>query len=115
MPTTSTTHDPFHEEQAPAKSTRLSELDRLRLENASLKLMVIGQQFEKLSQERLTYSKAFDELRRECVERYGVDPAHTKIDAEGNFLGPISTPMMGPQAMHVVSGSTGSSQKVVIP
>jgi hypothetical protein len=72
---------------APAKPIKLSELDRLKLENVSLKLMNIGQQFEKLTEERARCSRQFDDLRKEYRERYGVDVATTRIDADGSFAG----------------------------
>lgn len=75
------------EEPPPPKPTRLSEVDRLKLENVSLKLLSVGHQFEKLTAERARFSRQFDELRKECFERYGVDIAVTRIDEEGNFLG----------------------------
>jgi hypothetical protein len=85
-------NEPQNDTQTPPKPTKLTEVDRLRLENTSLKLMNIGVQFEKLSQERLRFSKQFDDLRKECLERYGIDIATTRIDEEGNFLGPLPMP-----------------------
>lgn len=75
-----------------AKPKKLSELDKLKLENVSLKLMAIGQQFEKLSTERTRFSQAFDDLRKECLDRYGVDVTTTRIDDEGTFCGPLAPP-----------------------
>lgn len=67
------------------KPTRLSEVDRLRLENVSLKLMNVGHQLEKLTAARADLSRQFDVLRKECLERYGIDIAITRLDEEGNF------------------------------
>ena len=79
------------QEESPApKPTRLSEVDRLKLENVSLKLMNIGHQFDRLTTERVQLSRKFDDLRRECLERYGVDVAVTRIDEEGNFVGALA-------------------------
>ncbi len=69
--------------------TRLSEVDRLKLEVVSLKLMNIGHHFDKLMAERSKCSRQFDELRKEYVERYGIDIASTRIDEEGSFCGPL--------------------------
>jgi len=82
------------QEEVPPKPTRLSENDRLRLENVSLKLMNIGNQFQQLTAARAELSRKFDELRKECIERYGIDVATTRIDEEGNFLSP---PIPSPQ------------------
>lgn len=79
------------EDPSPPKPSRLTEVDRLKLENVSLKLMNVGVQFEKLAIERARLSRQFDELRKECLERYGVDIATTKIDEDGNFCGPLLT------------------------
>lgn len=77
----------------PPKPTRLSDVDRLTLENISLKLLNIGHQFEKLTAARAGFSRQFDELRKACLERYSVDIAITRIDEEGNFIGAL--PLQG--------------------
>lgn len=74
----------------PPKPTKLSEIDRLRLENTSLRLMNIGAQIEKLMMDRARVSREFDSLRRECLDRYGVDIVTTRIDEEGNFRGSLA-------------------------
>jgi hypothetical protein len=79
----------------PPKPTRLSEVDRLKLENISLKLLNIGNQFEKLTAARAGFSRQFDELRKACIERYGIDITTTRIDEEGNFLQPGLPPAQG--------------------
>ena len=73
----------------PPKPARLSEVDRLKLENISLKLLNIGSQFEKLVAARSGFSRQFDALRTEYLERYGIDIAVTKIDEDGSFCGPL--------------------------
>jgi hypothetical protein len=82
----------IHEAAPPPKPTRLSDVDHLRLENISLKLLSIGHQFEKLTAARAGFSRQFDELRKECLVRYGIDIAVTRIDEEGNFLHPNASP-----------------------
>lgn len=73
------------------RPTKLSEIDRFRLENVSLKLMNIGHQLDRLSEERRKLSATFDAIRSEYVNTYGVDVAVTRIDGEGNFHGPLLT------------------------
>lgn len=80
--------------QEPPKPDRLSEIDRLKLENVSLKLLNIGQQFERLSADRAMLSEQFDALRRDCLITYGVDVATTRVDSDGKFGPPI--PSMAP-------------------
>lgn len=70
--------------------TKLEEVDRLKAENLSLKLANIGTQFDRLAQERTRLSREFDKLIQECKDKYGVDITTTRIDAEGNFLGPLA-------------------------
>lgn len=79
----------------PPKPTRLSDVDRLMLENISLKLLNLGHQFEKLTAARAGFSRQFDELRKACLERYGIDIATTRIDEEGNFQRAEQMPFQG--------------------
>lgn len=78
----------------PTPPTKLSDVDRLRAENLSLKLANIGAQFERLALERTRLSREFDKLIQECKEKYFVDITTTRIDEEGNFLGAL--PPAGP-------------------
>lgn len=87
----------------PPKPEKLSDIDQLKLENVSLKLMNVGQQLNNLNQQgqalvhdRMRLSRQFDELRKEYLERYGIDITLTHIDENGFFRGPIGPQMAGP-------------------